>query len=202
MSKSQSFEIVGNPKIKHKKRNNAFKIASVGIGLSPLEGEEQINLLVDFIKLLVKNGLDVIVKPHPNNRSQIADIVGLNEVKVLQGDISTTTFFSQIDVICVERSQIGTDSLFAGIPIIVLDLGFSDLQNGILLNKNASVPIVGNTNELILELNKLKLEREYFERRLTNQFKFYDEMFEYVDSEVEPIYHDKLNSLLGIKITD
>ena len=183
-----SIVIVGNPKACGYKEKIVRDFKNIGIAMTAPPHEKRSM----FLKLIL-NGIYGVekcyIKPHPlDNSAHHLEMINNENIMILGIHSSIEEFVNDIDVLCVRRSQIGSDALSYDIPIIVCDgIQDGDLQNGQVLNEKAGCPIVNNSEALQIELFKLKTNNTYLETRLKCQKDYYNNLYSHVgfDSVLE-----------------
>lgn len=194
---SLSIRIVGNPKAKNFHPKLSRKWDSIGFGMTLLEEHHRnalINLFINGSYLFKKR----IIKIHPQESVASYEKYSMSDVEIRSGESSAGEFLANLDVLCVRRSQIGSDALPYDIPIIVCDnILNSDLQNGEILNIEAAIPIVNNAEELSEELKLLMFNTDYLNERLNKQRQFCEKLYSYCNETSVREMSFALNTLIS-----
>lgn len=177
---SPEIHIVGNPKV-HSYRRRGVEFRHIGLGMTRLPSSDRKKILNLFLA-----GTEAFsarsVKIHPQeNVLDYGDFSATQNLEILGAEISVSQFLESIDVLCVRRSQLGSDALSYHIPIIICDgIDADDLQNGAVLAEQAGCPIVNTSRELSLEIERLRTDEDYYQSRLQLQEKYFRRLYAFV----------------------
>jgi hypothetical protein len=175
-------KIVGNPKLEPNKLSHNFDNPVIGVGNSPLSRDQ----FDSFFSLLLKlKANKIMVKKHP--LTSIEDYREVSDwVNILSENVDVEAFFQKITVLIVERSQLGSDALLWNIPVVVVNVvGLENLQNGLLLNREAGCPIIDNADDLEIEIDRLHQDKKYRALRLKRQNEMTNRLYAYTGTDVK-----------------
>ncbi len=194
------FHIVGNPKVSKFETFRKFpeKFSQVKIGwgttnTSQILRERLVNIFVAGTRKFGER----FVKIHPQESVDLYKMFeNESHFNILKSDFNNNDFFQKIDVFCVRRSTIGSEALAYNIPVIVIDGDQGrDIQNGGILNKYAGCPIVNSSKELEYEIKLLVEDRNYLEKRLLKQKKYFEYLYEFQGEDSNEKMIKKLQTL-------
>lgn len=190
--------IIGNPKVSEFQSNVHRKWKCAGLGLTKMSNNERDRLIELFISG-TKFFKEKVIKIHPQD--SIADYSKYQNsgITIADNNTSVNEFLKNIDVLFVRRSQLGSDALPYNIPIIILCTDNSHLQNGQILNEYAGCPIISNSEDLKEELDELKTNNVYLDRRLNKQKEYFRSLYQYTSREAKEQLSFKLKKKLNLQ---
>lgn len=181
----KDIKIVGNPKIIE---NNIHglkdlkKIKKIGIGFSKFDkfNDNHISLW-QLANDLTKHGFQIFVALHPLDINEKKKHSNSNLMFPNKG-ISSSDFLSDTDLMIFGDTQLSSDLLNYGIPILIFGNSLNqDLRNGFLLCKEAKIPFFSCISKLIKFIN-VNLTNEKIEI-IENQNKIYKQIFSYTGNK-------------------
>lgn len=185
--------IVGNPKVSQYRKTNTREIQRIGLGMTLLPDAQR----EQFVNLFLQGteGTQRLIKIHPQDDQTKYHRYQTEDAQILGAEDSAEDFLSQIDVLCVRRSQIGSDALGYAIPIIICDNLGGDLQNGTVLIREAGCPLVKSPEELQREIKCLADDNRYYEQRCRAQESFFRNLYRYTNAQASKRMKEELRQL-------
>lgn len=201
-SQTVKCHIVGNPKIKLFEENRQFPYAAdeISIGWATTNKTPELRKrLTRVFEEGTNHVAERIVKIHPQEKVEwYHEFQSKLNLQIVDNQMDNEVFFKKINILCVRRSQIGSDALSYNIPIIVIDADNSrDLQNGEILYKYVGCPLVNTSEELKEEIDKLLINRKYLKKRLYKQSEYFNILYQYQNEDSTRKMEEAIESIVN-----
>lgn len=190
--------VVGNPKVKPFTVRKENKLQVAGLAMtrySAIDRRKLVNLFLQGTTEIPRK----VIKMHPQDKE--IDYVEFRhkDIELMGPENDADQFLGLIDILCVRRSQMGSDALSYDIPIIVCDgLDSNDLQNGEALKERAKCPLIEDYIELKREIDRLSFDSSYLLTRLSEQKTYFDELFSFTGTRSTKCMVDTLLELINV----